>query len=100
MGGECRRIVRDANADGAAVVRRVVNAVGDAHAAGIGAEVVIVHQNRRAIPFGSGVLEVADQFPFLAIDADDRKTLSLEASLQRYAGIADRGRDWSWWRSA
>src|SRR5216683_3938072 len=57
--------------------------VGDAHAAGIGAEVVIVHQNRRAIPFGSGVLEVADQFPFLAIDADDRKTLSLEASLQR-----------------
>ena len=64
-------------------VRRVVNAVGDAHAAGIGAEVVIVHQNRRAIPFGSGVLEVADQFPFLAIDADDRKTLSLEASLQR-----------------
>src|SRR2546422_1553951 len=97
MGGECRRIVRDANADGAAVVRRVVNAVGDAHAAGIGAEVVIVHQNRRAIPFGSGVLEVADQFPFLAIDADDRKTLSLEASLrseERRVGKECRSR-WS-----
>ena len=83
MGGEGWRIVRDADADGAAVVRRVVNAVGDAHAAGIGAEVVIVHQNGRAIPFGSGVLEIADQFAFLAIDADDGKTLSLEASPQR-----------------
>src|SRR5713101_1119050 len=83
MGGEGRRIVRDADAHGATIVRRVVNAVGDTHAAGIGAEVVIVHRNGRAIPFGSGVLEVADQFAFLAIDADDRKTLSLEASPQR-----------------
>ena len=83
MGGEGRRIVRDADADGAAVVRRVVNAIGDAHAAGIRTEVVIVHQNRGAIPFGSGILEVADQFAFLAIDADNRKTLSLEASPQR-----------------
>ena len=82
MGGEGRRIVRDADADGAAIVGWVVNAVGNAHAAGIGAEVVIVHQNRRAIPFGPGVLEVADQFAFLAIDADDRKTLSLKASPQ------------------
>ncbi len=80
VGGEGRRIVRDADADGAAVVRRVVNAVRDAHAGGLGAEVVVVHQNGRAIPFGSGVFEVADQFAFLAIDADDRKTLPLEAS--------------------
>src|SRR6266851_3195897 len=42
MSGEGRRVVRDA------------------HAAGIGAEVVIVHQNRRAIPLGAGVLEVAE----------------------------------------
>jgi len=45
MGGEGRRVVRDADADGAVVMRWVVNPVGDAHAAGIGAEVVIVHQN-------------------------------------------------------
>ena len=67
MGGEGRRIVGDADADGATVVRRVVNAVGDSHAAGIGGEVVIVHRNGRAIPFGAGVLEVADQFAFLAM---------------------------------
>src|SRR5450432_91431 len=45
MGGEGRRVVRGADADGAAVVWRVVNAVGDAHPAGIGAEVVIVHRH-------------------------------------------------------
>ena len=83
MGGEGWGIVRDADADGAAVVRRVVNAVGDAYAAGIGAEVVIVHQNGGAVPFRSQVLEIADQFPFFAIDANDGKTLSLEASPQR-----------------
>ena len=44
---------------------------------------MIVHQYGRAIPFGSGVLEIADQFAFLAVDADDRKTLSLEAGSQR-----------------
>ena len=74
--------MRDADADGAAVVRWVVNAVGDAHPAGIGAEVVVVHQNGRTIPFGACVFEVADQFPFLAIDADDGKALPLEASPQ------------------
>ena len=46
MGGEGRRVVRDADADSAAVVRRIVNAIGDAHSAGVGAEVVIVHPNR------------------------------------------------------
>ncbi len=83
MGGEGRRIVRNADADSAAVIGRVVNAVGDAHAAGIGAEVVIVHRNWRAIPFDAGVFEIANQFAFLAIDADDRKALTLEASPQR-----------------
>jgi len=83
MGGEGWRIVRDADADSAAVVGSIVNAVGDADAAGIRAEVVIVHPNWRAIPFDAGVLEIANQFAFLAIDADDRKALPLEASPQR-----------------
>src|SRR6266566_5897567 len=62
MGGEGRRVVRDADADRAAVVGRVVNTVRDTHPAGIRAEVVIVHRHRRAIPFGAPVPEVADQF--------------------------------------
>src|SRR5258708_14174904 len=83
MGSEGRRVVRDAYADSAAVVRRVVNPVGNAYAAGVGAEVVIVHQNRRAIPFGASVLEVADQFALLTVDADDGNALALEALPQR-----------------
>src|ERR1035437_213338 len=83
MGGESRCVVRDADAHGAAVVRRVENAVGDADSAGVGAEVVIVYSNRRAIPFCSGVFEVAYQFSFLTVDADDGKALTLEACPQR-----------------
>ena len=44
---------------------------------------MIVHWNRRAIPFGAGVLEVADQFAFLTVDAEDGKALPLEARPQR-----------------
>ena len=80
MGGEGGRVVRDADADGAAVVGWVVNPVGDAQAARLGAEVVIVDQNGRAIPFGPSVFEVTDQLAFLAIDADEGKALTLEAS--------------------
>ena len=80
---QSRCVMRDADADGAAVVvRRVVNAVGDADAAGVGA-IVIVHSNRRTIPFSSDVFEVPDQFSLLTVDADDGKTLTLEACPQR-----------------
>ena len=43
MGGEGRGVVRNAEADCAVVAGRLLNAIGDAHAAGIGAEVMIVH---------------------------------------------------------
>ena len=66
--------------DGTAVVELIVNAVGDADAAGIGKEVVIVDQNGGSTPFGARIFEIADHFAFLAIDADDGKTLALEAS--------------------
>jgi hypothetical protein len=79
VGGEGRRVVGDADADGAAVMGRVVNAVRDTYPAGIGKEVVIVDQNGRAVQgLGAGSESVAS----------------------RYAGTVDRGRGWSWWRSA
>ena len=83
MSGEGRCIVRDANANGAAVARWLINAVGDPHAAGIGEEVVVVHQDRRAAPFDATVFEVADHLAFLTVDADDGKALALEARSQR-----------------
>src|SRR5438876_11519972 len=47
MDGEGRRIVRNADTNSAAIVQRVVNAGGDAEAAGIWGRVVRVHENRR-----------------------------------------------------
>src|SRR5215831_453657 len=35
MGGESRRVVRDADADGATVAGRVINSIGDSHPAGV-----------------------------------------------------------------
>ena len=43
------RVVRNADADRAAVVWRIVNAVGDADSAGVRAEVMIVYRDRRAV---------------------------------------------------
>ena len=83
VGGEGGGVVGDTDADGAAVVVWVVNTVGDAYAAGIGEEVVIVDQNGRAAPFGAGVFEVADHFALLAVDTDNGKALALEASPER-----------------
>lgn len=83
MSSESWCVVRDADADRATVVGRIINAIGDSHPAGFGEEVVIVHQNRRAIPFGAAVFEVADHFALLTVDADDGKALSLEASPER-----------------
>jgi hypothetical protein len=44
---------------------------------------VIIHRHGRAIPFDAGILEVADQFAFLAVNTDDRKSLPQEALPQR-----------------
>jgi hypothetical protein len=44
---------------------------------------VIVHQDRRAVPFGATIFEVANQLALLTVDADDGKALSLEACAKR-----------------
>ena len=80
MGGEGGGVVGDADEDGAAVGGQIINTVRDADADGIGTEIVIIDPHGRAVPFGAGVFEIADQFAFLGIDADDGKPLALEAS--------------------
>src|SRR5580704_1400452 len=59
----------------AAVGQRIVDAVGSYQSLGLGPKVVILDQNRIAIPFGSGVLEVANQFLLLGIDTEDGQAL-------------------------
>ena len=83
MGGESRRVLRDADTDRAAVAGRVINSIGNSHPAGIRSEVGIIHQDRRAVPLGAAVFEVADHFAFLAVHTDDGQALPLEAGPQR-----------------
>lgn len=68
----------NADNDSPAVGEQVVDAVRDGRAPGVGAKIVVVDQARRALPGGAGILEVADQFALLGIDADDGQTPPLE----------------------
>ena len=79
VGGEGGGVMRDADEDGASVGEQVIDTVRDRDADGIGTEIVIIDAHGRAIPLGAIVLEVADQFSFFGIDADDGKPLAVKA---------------------
>ena len=72
-------VVRDPNDNGTAVGEWLVDTVGDGHADGVGTEVVIMDRPGLPIPTGAGVFEVADQFAFFSIDADDGQAAVAEA---------------------
>jgi hypothetical protein len=83
MGGEGGSIVGDADEDRAAVGEPIIDAIRNGYANGIGAEVVIIHANRRAEPLDAIVFEVANQFALLGVNADNGKPLPLKAAAQR-----------------
>ena len=86
MSGKSRCVMRDADNHRAAIGAQIVDAIRDGDAGGIGAEIVIVNQTGGEIPACSGILEGADQFPLLGIDADDGMPATLE-SLSQIAEI-------------
>ena len=71
-----------ADEDGAGVGLGIVDAVGDGDAVCLGAEVVIADELRGPVPLGAGILEVADEFLLLGVDADDGEVLSGAAPAQ------------------
>lgn len=71
-------IVRDTHDDRAAVVDRIVNSIGDGNTCRVGAEVVIEDLPGTSFPGGTRIFEVADQFPFLGVDANDWKAAAAE----------------------
>ena len=86
--GERRGVRRGADVDGAGVGLRVVDSVGDGEALGLGAEVVILDEYGSAVPLGAGVLERADEFLFLGVDADDRCVLD-GAALAQFGDVLE-----------
>ena len=83
VGGEGSRVMRDADEDRTSVGEQVVDTVRDRDADSIGTEIVIIDAHWGAIPLDTVVFEIADQFAFFRIDADDGKSLTLKAGTQR-----------------
>src|SRR6516164_7950638 len=82
MSGEGGRVMGNTDHQSAAVFVDIVDAVRDGDADGIGAEIVIVDAPRGAFPTMAGILEVAHQFAFLAVHADNRQMTPLETVAQ------------------
>ena len=77
--GESGGGVRDPHTDRASIGKPVLDAVRDRDADGIGPEIGIRDAHGRAIPFDAIVFESADPVSFFGIDAEDGKSLVLEA---------------------
>ncbi len=75
---EGRRIVGYADDEHPAVGLHVVDPIGDRHAFGLRAKIMILHPDRVSAPHPSVVLRLARQFLFLGIHADGRIADSAE----------------------
>jgi len=83
VGGKSCGVMRDAYEDRASVGEQVIDTVGDRDADGIGTEIVIMDAHGRAVPLDAAVFEVADQFSFFGVDADNGQPLAFKAGTQR-----------------
>ena len=75
-------IVGDADHQSTSVFVDIVNSIRNGNPAGVGAEIVIVDAAWRAFPTAARIFELADEFAFLAVDADDGQMATLEAVAQ------------------
>jgi len=82
MDGESSGIVRNPHEDRAPVGQGVINPIGDGHAQGVGTEVMIVDQGRGAVPLGTVIPEVANQFALFGVHADQGKPSPCKAGSQ------------------
>ena len=76
--GEGGRVVGDTDEDRASVGEQVIDTIRDRNADRIGTEIVIINAHGGATPLDAIVFEVANQFSFFGIDADDGKSLTLK----------------------
>ena len=72
----------NANDEGAAIFRDIENPIRNGDPDGIGAEVVIIDATRGRFPTTSRIFEIADEFAFFTVHADDGQMTALEAVAQ------------------
>src|SRR5216683_7536125 len=82
MSGKGGGVVGNADHQSTAIFHNIVNPIrnGDPH--GIGAEVVIVNTTRGRFPTAARIFEIADEFAFFAVHADNGQMTALEAVAQ------------------
>lgn len=82
MSGEGGCVVGNADHQSAPIFMDIVDAVRDGDTDGIGTEIMIIDAPRGTVPTTAGVFEVAYQFAFLAVDADNGQMALAEAVAQ------------------
>jgi hypothetical protein len=71
MGRKGGGIMRDAHHNRSSIGEQIIDTIRDGDAGGVGGEVVVIDSAGRPIPARAGILEVANQFALLGIDAND-----------------------------
>src|SRR3984893_15934059 len=82
MSGKGGGVVGNADLQSTAIFHNIVNPIGNGDSAGIGAEVVIIDATRGRFPTTARIFEIADEFAFFAVDADDGQMTALETVAQ------------------
>jgi hypothetical protein len=82
MSGKGGSVMGDADYQSTAIFHNIVNPIRNGDPDGIGAEVVIVNTTRGRFPMAARIFEIADEFAFFAVHADDGQMTALEAVAQ------------------
>src|ERR1700675_4926971 len=82
MSGKGGSVMGDADHQSTAIFHNIVNPVRNGDPDGIGAEVVIVNTTGGRFPTTARIFEIADEFAFFAVHADDGQMTALEAVAQ------------------
>ena len=82
MNGKGGGIVGNADHQSAAIFQNIINSIGDGDPDGIGAEVMIIDATRGRFPTTSRIFEIADEFAFFVVHADDGQMTALESVAQ------------------
>src|SRR5229473_3828497 len=82
MSREGGSVMGDADHQSTAIFHNIVNPIRNGDPDGIGAEVVIVNTTRGRFPTAARIFEIADEFAFFAVHADNGQMTALEAVAQ------------------
>ena len=80
--GKGGSVVGNADHQSPAILRNIVNPIGNRYPDGIGAEVVIIDATRGQFPSPTGIFKIADEFAFFTVPTDDGQMTALEAVAQ------------------